>query len=109
MDQQTNRGLQQFMNVKEYLGDIIGGSLMVSESRVIAETLLQQPSEEQWKHAVIEQNILQKNSPQTAVRYARTLHWRLAPLGEDFVENYLNALRKQLMQAVNDGDRIRIK
>lgn len=46
---------------------------MVRESRVIVEFLLQQPSEEQWKHAVIEQNILQKNSSQTAIRYARTL------------------------------------
>lgn len=79
------------MNVKEYLGDIIGGSLMVSESRVIAELLLQQPSEEQWKHAVIEQNILQKNSSQTAVRYARTLRWRLEPLGADFMQELVSA------------------
>ncbi|WP_319784400.1 DUF1819 family protein [Oceanisphaera sp. IT1-181] len=86
------------MNVKEYLGDIIGGSLMVSESRVMADTLLQQPSEEQWKHAVIEQNILQKNSPQTAIRYARTLRWRLEPLGADFMRELVEAEERVCIQ-----------
>nr|UVX22925.1 putative inner membrane protein [Proteus terrae subsp. cibarius] len=28
------------MNIKEYLGDLIGGSLLITESRIIAESLL---------------------------------------------------------------------
>ena len=79
------------MNVKEYLGDIIGGSLMVSESRVIADTLLESLSEEEWKSRIIEQNILQKKSPQTAIRYARTIRWRLEPLGDDFAREVQDA------------------
>lgn len=31
------------MTAKEYLGDIIGGSLMLRESRVIAELLISSP------------------------------------------------------------------
>lgn len=79
------------MNVKEYLGDIIGGSLMVAESRVIAGTLLQSLPEEEWKRLIIEQNILQKKSPQTAIRYARTIRWRLEPLGEAFIQELIAA------------------
>lgn len=79
------------MNVKEYLGDIIGGSLMVAESRVIAGTLLQTLPEEEWKRLIIEQNILQKKSPQTAIRYARTIRWRLVSLGEAFIQELIAA------------------
>lgn len=79
------------MNNKEYLGDLIGGSLLLTESRIIAESLLKKPSEEEWKHYIIEQNILQKKSGNTAIRYARTIRWRIECLGDEFMEELLIA------------------
>jgi len=76
------------MNTKQYVGDLIGGSLFVAESRAVAELLLQQPSLEDFNHVIVEDNLLQKNSPQTAKRYAKTIRTRIEPMGE----TYLNAL-----------------
>ncbi|HIB9050559.1 TPA: BrxA family protein [Raoultella planticola] len=50
------------MTAKEYLGDIIGGSLMLRESRVIAELLITSPNEAQWHDAIVNDNVLQKTS-----------------------------------------------
>lgn len=43
-----------------YDSDLIGGSLMVRESRLIADLLLREATAEQWKHAIQVDNILQK-------------------------------------------------
>ena len=56
------------MNIKEYLGDLIGGSLLITESRIIAESLLKKLPEDEWKSLIVEQNVLQKKSSQTAIR-----------------------------------------
>lgn len=90
------------MNIKEYVGDIIGGSLFVSESRTIAELMLQGYSDEDIRFAVEEDNVLQKNSPKTAVRYARTIRLRLEPMGKSFLELLVRAnqeMAKQLLMA----------
>jgi type II restriction/modification system DNA methylase subunit YeeA len=55
-----------FKNYKEYLGDLIGGSLMIRESQLIAELLLKKPSKEEWLDAIVNQNILQNRSDATA-------------------------------------------
>lgn len=49
------------MNIKEYLGDLIGSSLLITESRIIAESLLKKLPEDEWKSLIVEQNVLQKN------------------------------------------------
>lgn len=49
------------MTAKTYLGDIIGGSIMLRESRLIAQLLLQHPDDEAWERAVVEENLLQKS------------------------------------------------
>lgn len=77
------------MNAKEYLGDLIGGSLLITESRIIAESLLRKLPEDEWKSMVISENILQKKSGQTAIRYARTVRWRIEGLGSDFMAELL--------------------
>ncbi|MGB0215588.1 MAG: DUF1819 family protein [Alteromonas oceani] len=79
------------MNNKEYLGDLIGGSLLLTESRIIAQSLLEKPSDDEWKHQIIEQNILQKKSGNTAIRYARTIRWRIEGLGDEFMAELLKA------------------
>ncbi|ELY4780948.1 DUF1819 family protein [Cronobacter sakazakii] len=72
------------MTAKEYLGDIIGGSLMLRESRVIAELLATSPDEEKWTDAIVNDNVLQKTSVHSAKRMASTLRKRLQPMGEAF-------------------------
>ena len=52
---------------KQYLGDLIGGSLMIKDSQLIADLLLKDPSTKQWHDAIVEQNILQKQSVASAI------------------------------------------
>lgn len=75
-----------------YDGDLIGGSLLVRESRVIAELLLSNADEEEWKQAIHVENGLQKRSPASAHRQARALRQRLERLDQPF------------WRALRDGD-----
>ena len=88
------------MTAKAYLGDIIGGSIMLRESRVIAALLLTQPDEAQWMDAIVNENALQKPSLHSAKRMASTLRKRLAPMGPAFWEQLLTVsddLAKQML------------
>ncbi|OOF02298.1 DUF1819 family protein [Salinivibrio sp. MA607] len=86
------------MNIKEYLGDLIGGSLLITESRIIAESLLKKLPEDEWKSLIVEQNVLQKKSGQTAIRYARTIRWRIEGMGEAFMSELLAASERAYVQ-----------
>jgi hypothetical protein len=86
------------MNNKEYLGDLIGGSLMIADCRIIAETLLKNLPEAEWKKLVIEENILQKKSVNTASRNAYTLRKRLEPLGRKFLQTLLGVSEQAYIQ-----------
>ena len=76
----------------KYDSDLIGGSLLVRESRVIAELLLQSANETEWKQAIQEENRLQKRSLASAKRQARALRQRLGRLDQPF------------WRALRDGD-----
>ena len=69
---------------KKYLGDLIGGSLMIRESQIIADLLLKEPSQDEWNEAIVEQNILQKPSAASAKRNASTIKKRIESLSENF-------------------------
>ncbi|MDO9139059.1 MAG: DUF1819 family protein [Methylobacter sp.] len=71
---------------KQYIRDLTGGSLLIEESRLVAETLLQALSEPEWNRLFIEENILKKKSQHTSIRYARAIRRRLEPLGKAFIE-----------------------
>ena len=60
-----------------YSSEITSGSLKVTESRVIADLLLQGIAGEEWNRAIIENNVLQARSKNTAIRQARFLRRRL--------------------------------
>ncbi|WP_417536602.1 DUF1819 family protein [Methylophaga sp.] len=75
-----------------YDSDLIGGSLLVRESRVIAELLLDQADEDAWRQAVQDENRLQKRSAATAKRQAGALRKRLERLDQPF------------WRAIRDGD-----
>ena len=65
--------LEQF----HYDSDLIGGSLMVRESRIIADLLLQQATAEQWQQAIQLENVLQKRTAASAQRNATAIRKRL--------------------------------
>jgi hypothetical protein len=66
-----------------YNAEISAGSLLLLESRRIAELLMMRPSPEQWLHALNVDNILQKSSPATARRQARLIRHRLDTLDNE--------------------------
>ena len=92
----------QVNNYKAYLGDLIGGSLMIRESQIVAELLLKKPSKEEWTDIIVNQNVLQKRSDASAKRNAATIKKRLNGLGDEFIEKLAfgsTELSKQLMFA----------
>ena len=72
--------------------DLIGGSLQVRESRVVADLLLQDASPEQWHEVIQQQNRLQKRAPASAKRVAQAIRKRLERLDAPF------------WRAIRDGD-----
>lgn len=65
---------------------------MVRESRIVADLLLSKASSEQWKQAIQIDNLLQKKSPVTAKRNAKT------------IRNRLERLEPEFWKALRDGD-----
>ncbi|MDQ5767883.1 BrxA family protein [Thiothrix subterranea] len=86
------------LNANDYLGDLIGGGLLIAESRTVAATLLQHLPEADWKRLFEVENVLQKPSRHSSIRYARAIRRRLAPLGEDFIRALLQATGQEYVQ-----------
>jgi hypothetical protein len=80
------------MNEFRYDSDLVGGSLMVRESRVIADLLLANATPEDWDIAIRVDNRLQKRSPSSAKRNAQAIRKRLERLERPF------------WRALRDGD-----
>lgn len=66
-----------------YNAEISAGSLMLRESRKIAELLRRNADEAEWHKALYADNILQKKVPSTARRMARLIRNRLEPMRPD--------------------------
>ncbi|MEA2039500.1 MAG: DUF1819 family protein [Thermodesulfobacteriota bacterium] len=66
-----------------YKADITAGSLKVSESRIIADLLLRGIDKQGWQAVIVEQNVLQARSPETARRLNRLIRGRLKTMGAD--------------------------
>ena len=79
------------MNLKTYLGDLNGGSLLIAETRLIAEIQLESLSADEWKRRVIDNNVLQKKSVQTSLRFGTVIRKRLERMGEDFINDRMNS------------------
>lgn len=80
------------MHSFHYDSDLIGGSLQVRESRIVADLLLQDASPEQWHEVIQKQNRLQKRAPASAKRVAQAIRKRLERLDAPF------------WRAIRDGD-----
>ncbi len=76
-----------------YNAEISAGSLMPLESRRIAAFLLTRPDDTAWRRALIEDNLLQKKAPATALRQAKLIRKRLNTL--DVVAFEMIANREQ--------------
>lgn len=61
----------------KYRADITAGSLKVPESRIIAGLLLSGTDKGGWEEAVVDKNVLQTRSPETARRLTRLIRARL--------------------------------
>ena len=72
-----------------YNATITSGSLKVPESRIVAGMLLQ--GTDDWRAEILEQNVLQTRSPETAKRLSRLLRARL------------KLMRPELWEMVRDG------
>ncbi len=66
-----------------YKGEIVAGSLLITESRKIAELLLYEVDEDGWHQAIVIDNLLQKRSPVAAKRQARLIRNRLSLMRPD--------------------------
>jgi len=86
-----------------YTATITSASLRLRESRIISDLLLQGVSEEDWKAALLERNVLQMGSVESIKRISRLLRARLEPLGEGLWEMVRDGGREQAIQAVLAG------
>lgn len=60
-----------------YSAEIVAGSLLMNETRKLAEVLLRDQSKAAWLDAVIGENVLQKKTQSTAKRMAGLIRHRL--------------------------------
>lgn len=91
----ASRGIH---DIRDYVGDLIGGSLLIAETRIIAESLLKQLPEDEWRNLVIDQNILQKKSVKTSSRYVRVIRTRIEGLGQDFISALVTSTDRAYIQ-----------
>jgi hypothetical protein len=68
---------------KRYNAEIVAGSLMLVESRKIAELLLEGIDDRAWHRALVIDNVLQKRSPATAKRQSALIKKRLELMTPD--------------------------
>lgn len=60
-----------------YNTEIVAGSLLINETRKLAQVILRDSSAEAWNHAVVIENLLQKKTQATAKRMANLIRHRL--------------------------------
>lgn len=66
-----------------YSADLTAGSLKLRESRIVAALLLSGVSDDQFKDAVVRENVLQARTPATGIRLARLVRTRLEGFDSD--------------------------
>ena len=71
------------LHTTRYKADITAGALKLPESRLIANLLIEQADGVAWKDAIVNKNILQAKSPETARRLTKLIRARLETMGPD--------------------------
>ena len=77
-----------------YIANITAGALLIPESRKIADLMIREVADEEWKKAIEEENILQKLSVSSSKRVA------------SFIKSRLGMMDSDLWKMVRDGDGI---
>jgi len=88
------------LSTSRYRGDIVAGSLLVPESRKVADLMIQGFFGQTLKHKILEDNLLQKRSPVTAQRQARLIVARLSAIDPSFWPIILDGSKEQATQAL---------
>lgn len=83
-----------------YNANLVKASLKLEESRVIASLLLHCVDEEQWRKAILVDNVLQKRSPSTASTFAVFIRQRLALMTPELWELVRDGTNAVATQAV---------
>ena len=86
--------------VPRYNAEIVAGALMLAESRQIALRLLEGVTDSELKRLLVEENILQKRSPSTALRQAALIKKRLQLVNADLLVVIANGTREVATQAL---------
>lgn len=71
---------------KDYKPNFTQGSLLVPESRIIADLLLNGVTKTDWDATIVDQNILQKRTKRTALTYAWLIRRRLETMSPELWE-----------------------
>ena len=66
-----------------YNAEMVAGSLLERESRVIAQLLLDGTDDKTWNDKLLHENVLQKRSIKTIKRLASLIRNRIEPFGKD--------------------------
>lgn len=88
--------------VRIYNSEISRGALLSLESRRVAKLLITEPKKTEWVDAIEKENILQKDTPETARRQAKLIRKRLLTLdkiGWELIVNRENEVVNQLLFA----------
>ncbi|MBF0101328.1 MAG: DUF1819 family protein [Desulfobacterales bacterium] len=83
-----------------YKGDIVGGSLLIRESQIIARLMLDNADDKAWHQAIIIDNVLQKRSPESAKRQSRLIKKRLSLLKPECLSLINNGASDVVIQAL---------
>ena len=86
--------------VPRYNAEIVAGALMLAESRQIARRLLEGVTDSELKKLLIEENILQKRSPSTALRQAALIKKRLQLVNGELLSVIADGTREVATQAL---------
>lgn len=86
-----------------YTATISSTSLRLRETRIVADLLLQGVSDDAWKVAVLQQNVLQMGRPVTIIRSSNIIRARLNPLGDGLWKMVRDGGRGLAVQAAFAG------
>jgi hypothetical protein len=95
-----NKESNKILAVSRYNAEIVAGALMLSESRQIARRLLEGVTDSELKKLLVEDNILQKRSPSTALRQAALIKKRLQLVNSELLRVIADGTREVATQAL---------
>ncbi len=88
------------MTETKYNTEVVAGSLLIPESRKVAELILQGAGEAEWQRFISVDNELQKRSPASARRQSRLLRNRLEAISPELLRIIASSPQEAATQAL---------